>query len=372
MRNIYLLLAACALLFAWGCEGDDDDFSDGEEYEGNEPGECSDGADNDSDGLFDCDDPGCEGSADCPGDDDDDDDDSADDDDDDTDDDDDDDDDNDTDDDDDDDTGPGGEWLDLDCGTLNTCGVRAGGTLECWGLDDAGQSTPPSGSGYRNVSVGENHGCALDNQNQAVCWGLDDDGQVSGLINQQYLSISAGARHTCAITMNGDIECWGNDTHGQITPQNPGGGYEYVAAGVFHNCATKGGGDVFCWGSDQDGQVSGLPPILISSTKVWCGYTSCWGLLGGGEIVGWGAEFAEDPPELQMVDMDVWFEHICGVDAAGDMTCWGDQNTFGQNIAVPGSYTLVSVGTEHTCAIDTAGDMTCWGGNDFGQTNVPN
>jgi len=35
------------------------------EYEGDEPGECSDGADNDRDGAFDCDDPGCYGSPDC-------------------------------------------------------------------------------------------------------------------------------------------------------------------------------------------------------------------------------------------------------------------------------------------------------------------
>lgn len=35
------------------------------EYEGDSPGECSDRADNDRDGLFDCDDPGCAGSPDC-------------------------------------------------------------------------------------------------------------------------------------------------------------------------------------------------------------------------------------------------------------------------------------------------------------------
>ncbi|MBN95199.1 MAG: hypothetical protein CL928_14200 [Deltaproteobacteria bacterium] len=39
--------------------------------EGTEPGDCSDRADTDSDGLFDCDDPDCAGSPDCAGDDDD-------------------------------------------------------------------------------------------------------------------------------------------------------------------------------------------------------------------------------------------------------------------------------------------------------------
>ncbi|HCP48098.1 MAG TPA: hypothetical protein DIU15_18815, partial [Deltaproteobacteria bacterium] len=37
--------------------------------EGTEPGDCSDRADTDSDGLFDCDDPDCAGSPDCAGDD---------------------------------------------------------------------------------------------------------------------------------------------------------------------------------------------------------------------------------------------------------------------------------------------------------------
>ncbi len=44
---------------------------DCEGYEGDDPGECSDGADNDADGAFDCDDPGCFGAPVCQGDDDD-------------------------------------------------------------------------------------------------------------------------------------------------------------------------------------------------------------------------------------------------------------------------------------------------------------
>ncbi|MCP4872007.1 MAG: hypothetical protein GY898_25160 [Proteobacteria bacterium] len=46
---------------------DDDDTTDGGLYEGDEPGECTDGADNDLDGWFDCEDVGCFGSPDCEG-----------------------------------------------------------------------------------------------------------------------------------------------------------------------------------------------------------------------------------------------------------------------------------------------------------------
>ena len=69
-----LLLVALLLLIGPlpGCQGDitvieqgDDDDSAEPPYEGDEPGECADGADNDQDGLFDCADPGCVGSPDC-------------------------------------------------------------------------------------------------------------------------------------------------------------------------------------------------------------------------------------------------------------------------------------------------------------------
>lgn len=56
------ILALLSLLLAAGCAP----------YEGDEAGECDDDADNDRDGLFDCEDPGCSGSSACgPGDDDD-------------------------------------------------------------------------------------------------------------------------------------------------------------------------------------------------------------------------------------------------------------------------------------------------------------
>ncbi len=70
----FALLAVLAILpsLLVGCPmqrvpSDNDDA----EFEGDDPGECSDGADNDRDGFYDCDDPDCLGSPECGGDDDD-------------------------------------------------------------------------------------------------------------------------------------------------------------------------------------------------------------------------------------------------------------------------------------------------------------
>lgn len=66
-----LLALASTLLFTLACAGagkSTDTAGDGaDEYEGDEAGECTDGADNDRDGRFDCDDDDCASAPDCKG-----------------------------------------------------------------------------------------------------------------------------------------------------------------------------------------------------------------------------------------------------------------------------------------------------------------
>ena len=50
-----------------GCGGESVGERAGLRFEGTEPGDCEDGADNDADGLFDCDDSGCAASPLCDG-----------------------------------------------------------------------------------------------------------------------------------------------------------------------------------------------------------------------------------------------------------------------------------------------------------------
>ena len=59
----YLFSLFSVSILLVGCPGGDDMTPT--EIEGDEAGECSDGADNDQDDAFDCDDSGCNGSPDC-------------------------------------------------------------------------------------------------------------------------------------------------------------------------------------------------------------------------------------------------------------------------------------------------------------------
>jgi alpha-tubulin suppressor-like RCC1 family protein len=101
--------------------------------------------------------------------------------------------------------------------------VKSSGSVECWGDDTDGQSTPPSGI---------------------------------------FKGVSAGYSHTCGVKSSGRVECWGDDTDGRATP--PSGSFESVSAGDYHTCGVKSSGSVECWGLDDGsnydyGQVSDTP-----------------------------------------------------------------------------------------------------------------
>ena len=64
----------------------------------------------------------------------------------------------------------GNTFMSVSAGLFHTCGVRPDGTVECWGKDFDGQSSPPGGS---------------------------------------FSSISARGFHTCGVRLDGTVECWG-------------------------------------------------------------------------------------------------------------------------------------------------------------------
>lgn len=137
-----------------------------------------------------------------------------------------------------------------------TCARRAGGSVVCWGRNNAGQL----GDGTR-----------LDRMSPVTVIGLSD-----------VTTLSTGQEHACAVTSAGLVRCWGENGEGQLgnrsrddafTPVQVVGLSDVidVACGWVHTCAAQRGGEVRCWGSNNSGEVTGsastmdyLEPVTVN------------------------------------------------------------------------------------------------------------
>jgi len=127
-------------------------------------------------------------------------------------------------------------------GSLDSCALLSGGTVECWGNNDAGQlgngtistdsPTPVAVkglSGVKAVSTGGDHACALLFGGAVDCWGDDAEGQLGNGTTAGYSptpvavkgistakAISGAEGTTCALLSGGIVKCWGRGSGGAL------------------------------------------------------------------------------------------------------------------------------------------------------------
>jgi alpha-tubulin suppressor-like RCC1 family protein len=292
-------------------------------------------------------------------------------------------------------------YVQVSAGSMVTCGLRASGSLYCWGSNmrsmlgsttATGMCGPwactdrpilvAGGRKYSSVSVGVMHVCAIQaNTGFAFCWGEDgltgrlgtgatDDGMGHAIANATpvgvasaavFKSISAGLDHTCGVTTSDDLFCWGKNRNGQLDAS-------VAAANAAQPFPT---------------QVSGTTKFAAVSAGMMhtCGLTTanamvCWGKLGGGGFSGttvmgsWNA-----------VAQSTTAFHICGLNGSNGGLCWGDgvsgqlgNGTSGAGtrsatpVTVSGSlnFSQISAGEVHSCGL-SGGQAVCWGANLYGQ-----
>jgi hypothetical protein len=151
-----------------------------------------------------------------------------------------------------------------------------------------------------------------------ACWGSDDDGQSSPP-SGRFATVAAGSTNSCAIALpDGAITCWG-DTTG-FRSAAPAGAFVALDLGATHGCALGGDGEIACWGQRTDGRTDAHPGPFVRvdvSDEVTCGITdagaaSCW---GSGSILSLPAE--------QRFRLFSWnFFRGCGVTLDDDIVCW--------------------------------------------------
>jgi hypothetical protein len=208
----------------------------------------------------------------------------------------------------------------------HTCGIRADGTLACWGDDASGQIDAPAGA-FTQLSAGLLHTCALRTDGTIACWGRNDDGRASPPAGT-FTEAAAGYWHSCGLKSDGTAACWGDDAYGSATP--PLGKFIDITAGGYFTCGLRASGNVVCWGDNRAGQASppatvtvapqlsvatsGTGTILSSPTAITCP-PACEATLADGALVtltyfsnpsvstfaGWGGDCSGRSAECTLV-----------------------------------------------------------------------
>ena len=112
----------------------------------------------------------------------------------------------------------GGNWEDTVIGGWHTCRIATyDGSLGCVGRNDSGQTDTPHGR-YVSVGAGRTHTCAVTDENRLRCWGNDILGQSSPPGGSDYLEVSSNAfaNFNCALTDEKKVRCWGDNRYGQL------------------------------------------------------------------------------------------------------------------------------------------------------------
>lgn len=274
-------------------------------------------------------------------------------------------------------------------GGEHSCGIRADGTLWCWGRNNYGQigigstgpdAQPPTQVGRRTdwvaVTGGGASTCAIRADRALFCWGLNHRGQVGDKTRtvratpqrvsgpKMWRSVSMGFFHTCAVRTNNTLWCWGDNSAGQLGRGNKKqslarrkvpGRWNQVSAAGWTTCATKVNGTLWCWGRNLFGQLGigsyadRTRPARVGSAKNWKQVETSW-------------------------------THTCARTRGGTVRCWG-RNTTGQlgtgstagstkPRLVVGGHKAVSIGVAEgtSCLVAKGGALWCWGDNRYGQT----
>lgn len=308
----------------------------------------------------------------------------------------------------------------------------SGGAGELGNGNNFESSTPvlvqqPSGEVFTDVAAGHWFTCAATESGQAYCWGEGSAGQLGNgssadvnvptAVDQSSLGInlfdvSAEFDTVCAVGTNGLAACWGaghvgqlgnggtSDSYSPVAVSMPAvGSFSQIVMGDVTVCALGTDAVPYCWGQNSgglidyaggSGTVYATPQAVSSETFATLGMsdaTLC-GASDLGEVRCRGSNYfyaygngTQDEPgtftagatgvSATTLDGGNWAT-VCGLDASGDVYCWGDK---GKGLTGTGdvSATLDAVVTGLTGAIDTDGSaynqcaltsgnaIYCWG-----------
>ena len=122
----------------------------------------------------------------------------------------------------------GAPFVQVSAGPFHTCGLRAGGTITCWGAhgederltESTGLLDSPPGV-FSQIDAGHHNSCAIRQDGAVQCWGsmfVEDDipPEAKAMMEAmwappegRFISVSAGFLFSCGVRNDNTAECWG-------------------------------------------------------------------------------------------------------------------------------------------------------------------
>ncbi|PZQ49100.1 MAG: hypothetical protein DI551_00155 [Micavibrio aeruginosavorus] len=288
------------------------------------------------------------------------------------------------------------DFVQVSAGTKHACGVRAGGTVWCWGDQTDGKlgngettaasiSVPVQVQELSNVSkvsASANRTCAIKRNGHAYCWGNGSGGLGGGSATTSatpievstytdFVDIATGVNFACGVRQSGEAACWGTGSKGvigngstanQSTPAIVSDITDFVSITASRNagnqaCGITKTGEAYCWGEGVDGSLGNDTATGQENSPV--------------------AVYDDDEPNF--VDIDTNGNKGCAVRGTGTIWCWGngDDGQIGNGgtsdqvrptqVSNITDFVKVSVGNTHACGLRKGGEIWCWGSNTSGQ-----
>ncbi len=246
-------------------------------------------------------------------------------------------------------------WTAVAVGRKHTCGLRAGGAIQCWGDNRFGQINAPEGH-FEAISAGKEYTCGLNADAAIQCWGDNRFGQIDAP-EGRFTAVSAGPDSACGLRIDSSVECWGSNTRGKSNA--PAGEFMAVSVGEFDACGLLLDSTLQCWGFSNWSRIAGRFEAVSVGDRRVCGLrpdrtVECWGLV---ENTG-----QRNVPQGEFVEVSSGKWYSCAVRVDGVVVCWG-KNSHGQVDAPSGQFESVTTSYFHTCAVSST--IACWGDTSY-------
>lgn len=136
----------------------------------------------------------------------------------------------------------------------------------------------------------------------------------------------------------------------------------WVSAGKNHTCSNQFDLSYACWGDNTYGQINQGPSVNYYQLEVGSDFT-CGIIQNTGALDCWGNQDGNQhlTPLGSYIDLSLGGTNACAIASTGEIEAWGGAILWSDPAPTDEVMTAVSAGENYCCALAQSGDIACWG-----------